>query len=172
MTAPTGEKPHVCGECGRSFGFLTAYRRHLVTHSDARPFKCDLCEKTFRLRATLKNHARDAHADVARYACTVCGARYRHRFDLRNHMEKHTGRTRFAHRCAVCARKFVTLENMEAHMQQKHGFSVRENDEGEGEGGVCFKEELEEDDGEQEAEVAECGEEVSVQWECVVDGSF
>ena len=118
-----GEKPYRCGDCGRSFPVYASYQRHRVTHSDARPFRCVLCSKAFRLRETLKKHARDAHAAVARYACAVCGARYRHPYDLRNHMEKHTGRTRFAHRCAVCARKFVTRENMEAHVRQKHGES-------------------------------------------------
>ena len=162
----------MCGECGRSFAFLTAYRRHLVTHSDARPFRCDLCAKTFRLRAALKNHAENSHAAVARHACTVCGARYRHPYDLSRHMEKHTGRTRFAHSCAVCHRKFVTRENMDAHMRNKHGVTSRENDEGEGEDvsrGVNRKRMA----GDRKKRMGDCGEEVRVmRWECVVDGSF
>ena len=85
-------------------------------------------------------------------------------------MEKHTGRTRFAHKCAVCARKFVTLENMEAHMQQKHGFTVRDNNDGKGKNvsGRNLKRMV----GDKKGWVGECGKEVRVQWECIVDGSF
>ncbi|NXY12235.1 ZKSC7 protein, partial [Pteruthius melanotis] len=40
----TGEKPHKCLECGKSF----SWRSCLCIHTGERPYKCGICRKGFR----------------------------------------------------------------------------------------------------------------------------
>lgn len=42
-----------------------------VHHSDLKPFKCDVCEKLFKLKTTLVNHMAQ-HTGVRRFSCQFC----------------------------------------------------------------------------------------------------
>lgn len=45
-----------CNECGKSFTRITHLKRHKLTHSDERPFHCDICEKRFRRADHLREY--------------------------------------------------------------------------------------------------------------------
>ncbi|KAI5090920.1 zinc finger protein 728, partial [Silurus meridionalis] len=47
---------HQCTICLKQFDFVSKLRRHLLTHSDQRPFTCYVCLKSFRQSAHLKGH--------------------------------------------------------------------------------------------------------------------
>ncbi len=52
------EKPrnHVCGECGKAFAARFALSKHEKTHTNERPFKCDICDKGFIQKTHLQAH--------------------------------------------------------------------------------------------------------------------
>lgn len=53
----TGEKPHVCEVCGRSFAQPSVLLRHFRrVHTDERPFKCPECTKPFFTYSEMKKH--------------------------------------------------------------------------------------------------------------------
>ncbi|XP_035679381.1 zinc finger protein 431-like [Branchiostoma floridae] len=48
--------PYVCKDCGFKCMKACEHERHLLMHSDARPFKCDECTSAFRYRRNLLQH--------------------------------------------------------------------------------------------------------------------
>lgn len=45
---PIEKTSFLCTVCGKVLGSQTAYRNHMVIHSDVKPFRCDICPATFR----------------------------------------------------------------------------------------------------------------------------
>lgn len=37
-----------CNECKRRFKYESHFLRHVLTHSDSRPFSCECCGKKFK----------------------------------------------------------------------------------------------------------------------------
>ena len=60
----TGEKPHKCEYCGKSFVRKADLKLHLRTHTGEKPFKCDICGRAFAQRANMKRHKYNKHEKV------------------------------------------------------------------------------------------------------------
>ncbi|KAM3957676.1 zinc finger Y-chromosomal protein 1-like [Aphomia sociella] len=50
------EKNMTCELCGYVAFNMESLKRHMVSHDDARPFQCNICQKTFQRKLTLKTH--------------------------------------------------------------------------------------------------------------------
>ncbi|XP_027021473.2 zinc finger protein 436-like isoform X2 [Tachysurus fulvidraco] len=81
----TGMK-HVCAICQRHFSSKSCLRRHLMCHSDDRPYTCSECGHGFRRSATLKKHMR-IHTGEKPYSCSFCGKRLRYEYCLSTHIK-------------------------------------------------------------------------------------
>lgn len=72
---------------------------HMIVHSDVRPYKCNLCTKTFRSRSNLKVH-KDEHEGIKRYSCSYCDRKFLVRGNMLKHVRRHIGERPF--KCELC----------------------------------------------------------------------
>lgn len=54
----TGEKPHQCTRCGRSFSRVFLLQIHQRTHTGEKPYACDTCNRSFAQQGDLAAHKR------------------------------------------------------------------------------------------------------------------
>lgn len=61
----------ICPTCGKIFagnnrngGLRSNYNRHLLTHSDIRPYSCTQCDNTFTTSSNLKRHVQRRHPEA------------------------------------------------------------------------------------------------------------
>jgi len=62
LSSPTSKKKYPCHLCSKVFGWSTDLKRHILTHTGERPFKCDACEATFTRNFLLQKHQRKIHS--------------------------------------------------------------------------------------------------------------
>ena len=64
------EPAHICTECGKAYPFNSELERHMGVHAQILPFGCDLCDKCFAQKKSLKCH-KVSHTDWSQ-TCPKC----------------------------------------------------------------------------------------------------
>ncbi|PNF31436.1 hypothetical protein B7P43_G04068 [Cryptotermes secundus] len=57
----TCKKKYPCHLCSKVFGWSTDLKRHILTHTGERPFKCSTCQATFTRNFLLQKHEKKIH---------------------------------------------------------------------------------------------------------------
>jgi uncharacterized Zn-finger protein len=58
----------------------------MKVHSDKKPYQCELCQKSFKSKFSLKNHML-SHSQENNYKCEDCGKCFVNKPNLRYHIE-------------------------------------------------------------------------------------
>lgn len=99
----SGDKPHRCGICLRSFQRATCLKQHHVRvhlrvrvneahpagrrkSMTAKAFPCPICSKVFKFRSLLASHSL-IHSEVRPYGCDFCSRSFRRLSHLKRHRE-------------------------------------------------------------------------------------
>ena len=71
LPATTGPRPYKCEVCQRSFREVATLRKHEQLHRADRPYVCTTCSKSFLWSSNLKVHER-VHTGERPYKCKIC----------------------------------------------------------------------------------------------------
>ena len=103
----------LCAFCGKGFQNRTHYTDHLNIHTGARPYICNICNKTFRCNPALFKH-KELHRKVDLH-CTICDINLPTRKELRMHMNRmHDTTTGAVFKC-VCSAEFDMQPSLQQH---------------------------------------------------------
>jgi len=97
-------------------------KTHMRSHSDEKPYTCEICSSAFRRKHHLRDHIR-IHTGEKPYTCEICSAAFRQKHHLKDHMRIHTGEKPYT--CDICSSAFRQKQRLKEHMR-KHTENLSE----------------------------------------------
>ncbi|GAB0088020.1 hypothetical protein DMENIID0001_023950 [Sergentomyia squamirostris] len=118
--ARSGEKDNnfKCDICDKQFRYKSSLKNHSVCHTGLKPFECDICFKRFTRKGEIIVHKR-LHYDLRPYTCQDCNMSFRKSSNLIRHRVIHTGEANY--QCHVCLRRFKWPTALKCHMNSHTG---------------------------------------------------
>ncbi|XP_031167742.1 PR domain zinc finger protein 5 [Sander lucioperca] len=117
MITHSEKRPYTCEICSRSFKRLDQVTAHKIIHSEDKPYKCKLCGKEFAHRNVYKNHKK-THSEERPFQCEECKALFRTPFSLQRHLLIHNSERTF--KCDHCDATFKRKDTLNVHIQVVH----------------------------------------------------
>lgn len=116
MRIHTGERPHKCSVCNKTFIQSGQLVIHMRTHTGEKPYKCPVegCGKGFTCSKQLKVHSR-THTGEKPYHCDICFRDFGYNHVLKLHRVQHYGSK--CYKCTICDETFKSKKEMEAHIK-------------------------------------------------------
>ncbi|XP_065206104.1 zinc finger protein 595-like isoform X3 [Planococcus citri] len=110
----------VCPICGKVVT-ENALSRHLNLHSEDKPYICDLCGKSFRIKWSLREHIM-IEIGMKDYVCEICGKKFVIQAYLNKHMRFHMmceGKFE-GFQCEICGKKYAEEWKVKEHQRNSH----------------------------------------------------
>ncbi|XP_053106763.1 zinc finger protein 64 isoform X2 [Hemicordylus capensis] len=117
MRSHSGVKPYKCKHCDYAAAESSSLNKHQRIHSNERPFKCQICPYASRNSSQLTVHLR-SHTGDAPFQCCLCSAKFKINSDLKRHMRVHTGEKPY--KCEFCNVRCAMKGNLKSHIRIKH----------------------------------------------------
>ncbi len=77
MRTHTEEKPYKCDVCNKYFNVSSALTTHMRNHTGEKPYQCLVCDKCFKQSGHVTAHMR-THRGEKPYECKDCHKRFPH----------------------------------------------------------------------------------------------
>ncbi|XP_041971288.1 zinc finger protein 883-like isoform X2 [Aricia agestis] len=96
-----------CTSCARTFGTKKNLESHFRTHTNERPYKCEICPKSFRVLAALKKHESCRHSFTRviggemEYKCNICSVKFDHKGLYMDHLKTHHEASSVCDQCGL-----------------------------------------------------------------------
>ncbi|SBS97365.1 krox-like protein. putative [Plasmodium ovale curtisi] len=105
-----------CNVCNMIFANKKLMKRHLMSvHSDSRPYKCEMCTKTYKRSDHLKKHilTHKDNKEKVKYTCLICEISFDTPKELRTHKIRH-------YTCPYenCSYSYSTISKMKYHLNK------------------------------------------------------
>ncbi|XP_056390175.1 zinc finger protein 646-like [Hyla sarda] len=108
-----------------SFSHSTELESHQESHKEERPYKCNLCDKSYRHAGSLVNHKKTHQ--IGLYTCLICQKEYSNPMGLKSHLRIHSEEKRF--KCEQCGEAFRMSQQLYNHRKSLHGYYSTTNGE-------------------------------------------
>ncbi|KAF7998234.1 hypothetical protein HCN44_009632 [Aphidius gifuensis] len=106
-----------CPSCDKRFVNQLRLKTHMISHSEDRPFKCDICGFDLKTKIQLLKHHQNKHSDARPLKCSYCDWRCKQVSALVCHERTHTDERPYA--CGVCKQRFKYLGDRNKH-EKRH----------------------------------------------------
>ncbi|KAG8314120.1 hypothetical protein J6590_099640, partial [Homalodisca vitripennis] len=118
-----GRLLHSCTVCSKTFQKPSQLIRHNRIHTGEKPFKCELCSRSFNQKGSLLIHMMSTHKGMRPYQCQFCSAAFSQKGNLRAHVVRlhsipNTQET--VYQCKECSCVFRKLGSLNAHQNRMH----------------------------------------------------
>lgn len=113
MLSHTGEKPHKCEHCPKSFAQKTDLNRHMSSHAVHYDFHCGSCGRGFPEESIKTQH--EVNCKTKRYICDICNYMTFSIGNLHLHQRKHTGERPYT--CPSCDKRFTRVAHLNQHVK-------------------------------------------------------
>ncbi|XP_069671784.1 zinc finger protein 93-like isoform X2 [Periplaneta americana] len=108
----TNEKPFICEYCGESFRLKESFENHQLRHNPP-SYSCSECDKKFHSNARLTKHKK-THITDTRFICDLCGKVLSSKSILEGHVRSHLGEKPY--QCTVCGLCYSSTTTLASHM--------------------------------------------------------
>ena len=110
-----------CSHCNQTFEMKATLSRHILSHSDYKPYVCtiDDCNKSFNRKDKLKDHQKRHVGEEKRHMCSTCGNWFSSTSGLNTHMKVVHMRA-YEHLCSFCGKGFPIKSKKDNHEKSKH----------------------------------------------------
>lgn len=113
---------HHCNVCGKYYATKKVLRIHKLQHSGLRPYRCDLCSRTFQDPSAALRHQKTHNSKRHRFSCVECKRSFSRVDTLKGHLKTHSGKT---HPCTFCTKVFKYRQSLHRHTKKLHLESSR-----------------------------------------------
>jgi len=121
LNTHTNERPFSCEVCQSRFKCTRDLNKHSKHHKE-KNIDCHHCTKKFPDKESLYNHVKHASEQ---FLCNTCGRKFKSKAYLQSHeRNKHTGETPFL--CALCDVRFTMSWKLKRHNDKEHPTSTEE----------------------------------------------
>ncbi|XP_063978403.1 gastrula zinc finger protein XlCGF57.1-like isoform X2 [Diachasmimorpha longicaudata] len=117
--SPKSSSSIPCPYCSLKFTFPSVLKRHLRSHTNERPYVCEICNKTFKQSGHLSQHCL-SHA-FPTSQCPICSTKFESRDQLKAHLSRHHRNKRGIQskpifQCDSCKKVFTIKSVLERHI--------------------------------------------------------